>query len=99
MEKNWEDILHLDNQLTEEERMIRDNVREYAQKSLMPRILEANRHEIFHPEIYKEMGELGILGATIQGYGCAGVGYVSYGLITREIERIDSSYRSASSED
>ena len=95
MGKNWEDILHLDNQLTEEERMIRDNVREYAQKSLMPRILEANRHEIFHPEIYKEMGELGILGATIKGYGCAGVGYVSYGLITREIERIDSSYRSA----
>jgi glutaryl-CoA dehydrogenase len=75
--------------------MIRDNVREYCNKSLMPRILEANRNEIFHPEIYKEMGELGILGATIKGYGCAGVGYVSYGLITREIERIDSSYRSA----
>ena len=61
----------------------------------MPRILEANRHENFHPEIYKEMGELGILGASIKGYGCAGVGYVSYGLITREIERVDSSYRSA----
>ncbi len=78
MAKNWEDILQLDSQLTEEERMIRDNVREYAQKSLMPRILEANRHAIFHPEIYKGMGELGILGATIKGYGCAGVGYVSY---------------------
>ena len=81
--------------LTEEERMIRDNVREYCKKSLMPRILEANRNETFHPEIYKEMGDLGILGASIKGYGCAGVGYVSYGLITREIERIDSSYRSA----
>ena len=95
MDNNWEDILRLDSQLTEEERMIRDNVREYCSKSLMPRILDANRNEIFHPEIYKEMGGLGILGATIKGYGCAGVGYVSYGLITREIERIDSSYRSA----
>ena len=95
MDNNWEDILRLDSQLTEEERMIRDNVREYCNKSLMPRILEANRNENFHPEIYKEMGELGILGASIKGYGCAGVGYVSYGLITREIERVDSSYRSA----
>ena len=95
MDNNWEDILRFDDQLTEEERMIRDNVREYCNKSLMPRILDANRNEIFHPEIYKEMGELGILGASIQGYGCAGVGYVSYGLITREIEKIDSSYRSA----
>ena len=95
MDNNWEDILRLDGQLTEEERMIRDNVREYCNKSLMPRILDANRNEKFHPEIYKEMGELGILGASIKGYGCAGVGYVSYGLITREIERIDSSYRSA----
>ncbi len=95
MDNNWEDILRLDGQLTEEEKMIRDNVREYCRKSLMPRILEANRNEIFHPEIYKEMGDLGILGASIKGYGCAGVGYVSYGLITREIERVDSSYRSA----
>ena len=95
MNNNWEDLLRLDNQLTDEERMIRDNVREYCKKSLMPRILNANRNEVFHPEIYKEMGELGILGATIKGYGCAGVGYVSYGLITREIERVDSSYRSA----
>ena len=95
MENHWEDILKLDGQLTEEERMIRDNVREYCKQSLMPRILDANRNEIFHPEIYKEMGELGILGASIKGYGCAGVGYVSYGLITREIERVDSSYRSA----
>ena len=95
MDNNWEDILKLDGQLTDEERMIRDNVREYCNKSLMPRILDANRNEKFHPEIYKEMGELGILGASIKGYGCAGVGYVSYGLITREIERVDSSYRSA----
>jgi len=95
MDNNWEDILRLEGQLTEEERMIRDNVRDYCNKSLMPKILEANRHENFHPEIYKEMGELGILGASIKGYGCAGVGYVSYGLITREIERVDSSYRSA----
>ena len=95
MDNSWEDILRLDGQLTEEERMIRDNVRDYCNKSLMPRILDANRNEKFHPEIYKEMGELGILGASIKGYGCAGVGYVSYGLITREIERIDSSYRSA----
>ena len=95
MDNHWEDLFRFDDQLTEEERMIRDNVREYCNKSLMPRILDANRNETFHPEIYKEMGDLGILGASIKGYGCAGVGYVSYGLITREIERIDSSYRSA----
>lgn len=95
MDNHWEDIFRLEDQLTEEERMIKDNVRDYCNKSLMPRILEANRNENFHPEIYQEMGELGILGASIKGYGCAGVGYVSYGLITREIERVDSSYRSA----
>jgi glutaryl-CoA dehydrogenase len=95
MENNWEDIFRFDDQLSEEERMIRDNVREYCQKSLMPRILESNRNETFHPEIFKEMGELGILGATIKGYGCAGINYVSYGLITREIERVDTSYRSS----
>ena len=95
MENNWEDIFKFDDQLSEEERMIRDNVREYCQKSLMPRIVESNRNEIFHPEIMKEMGDLGILGATIKGYGCAGINYGAYGLITREIERVDTSYRSA----
>ena len=95
MENNWEDIFKFDDQLSEEERMIRDNVREYCQKSLMPRIVESNRNEIFHAEIMKEMGDLGILGATIKGYGCAGINYVAYGLITREIERVDTSYRSA----
>ena len=95
MENNWEDIFRFDDQLSEEERMIRDNVRDYCLKSLMPRILESNRNETFHPEIFKEMGDLGILGATIKGYGCAGVNYVSYGLITREIERVDTSYRSS----
>ena len=95
MENNWEDIFRLDDQLSEEERMIRDNVREYRQKSLMPRIRDSIRNETFHPEFFKEMGDLGSLGATIKGYGCAGINYVSYGLITREIERIDTSYRSS----
>ena len=95
MENNWEDIFKFDDQLSEEERMIRDNVREYCQKTLMPRIIDSNRNEIFHTEIMREMGDLGILGASIKGYGCAGINYVSYGLITREIERVDTSYRSA----
>ena len=92
---NWEDPLLLDSQLTDEERMIRDSARAYAQEKLMTRILDANRHEVFHREIMNEMGELGLLGSTIQGYGCAGIGYVSYGLIAREVERVDSGYRSA----
>jgi glutaryl-CoA dehydrogenase len=94
---NWDDILLLDEQLTEEERMIRDTARSYAQERLMPRILEANRKEIFDPEIMREMGELGLLGITIDGYDCAGASYVSYGLVAREIERVDSGYRSAMS--
>lgn len=91
----WEDPFLLDEQLTEEERMIQDSARSYAKEKLVPRIVEANRNEIFHREIMTEMGALGLLGSTIQGYGCAGVNYVSYGLIAREIERVDSGYRSA----
>ena len=89
------DILNLDNQLTSEEILIRDTVRDYATNELMPRIQDANRNEFFDKEIYKELGDLGLLGATIEGYGCQGIGYVAYGLITHEIEKVDSGYRSA----
>ena len=92
---DWSDPLLLEAALTEEERMVRDTARDYAQDALMPRILEANRSEHFDPAIMREMGERGLLGATIDGYGCAGAGYVSYGLIARETERVDSGYRSA----
>ena len=90
-----QDILLLDDQLTDEEISIQKSARDYCQKELMPGILDANRNEIFNKSIYKEMGQLGFLGAPIEGYGCAGTNYVSYGLIAREIERVDSSYRSA----
>ena len=93
----WEDPLLLDDQLSDEERMIRDSARAYAQEKLLPRVIEANRHEKFHREIMNEMGALGLLGSTLEGYGCAGTNYVSYGLIAREIERVDSGYRSAMS--
>jgi glutaryl-CoA dehydrogenase len=93
----WDDPLRLDEQLSDDERRIRDLARDYAQEKLMPRILEANRHERFDREILLEMGELGFLGSTLTGYGCAGVNYVSYGLVAREIERVDSGYRSAMS--
>ena len=89
------DILNFDNQLDSEEILIRDSIRDYATNELMPRIQEANRNEIFDKNIYKELGKLGLLGATVQGYGCQGIGYVAYGLITHEIERVDSGYRSA----
>jgi glutaryl-CoA dehydrogenase len=89
------DILNFDNQLSEEEISIQNSARDYCQSQLMPRILLDNRNEIFDRSIYQEMGSLGFLGAPIEGYGCAGVNYVSYGLIAREIERVDSSYRSA----
>ena len=92
---NTHDILLLEDLLSEEELSIQQTARDYCQNHLMPRILEANRNEVFDKEIYTEMGELGFLGAPIDGYGCAGVNYVSYGLIAREIERVDSSYRSA----
>src|SRR3954447_424634 len=91
----WDDALRLDEQLAEEERAIRDTARDYCQEKLFPRVIEANRHEKFHREIMNEMGEMGFLGATLEGYGCAGVNYVSYGLIAREVERVDSGYRSA----
>ena len=90
-----QDILLFDEQLTDEELIIQKSARDYCQKELLPRITTANRNEIFDKGIYKEMGELGFLGAPIDGYGCAGTNYVSYGLIAREIERVDSSYRSA----
>jgi glutaryl-CoA dehydrogenase len=94
---NWDDLLLLDDQLTEEERMIRDAARQYAQEKLLPRVIEANRNEHFDVAIMRELGELGLLGSTIDGYGCAGTSYVAYGLIAREIERVDSGYRSACS--
>ncbi|MBV8658240.1 MAG: acyl-CoA dehydrogenase [Burkholderiales bacterium] len=93
----WDDALLLDEQLTEDERMIRDAAREYCQGRLMPRVLEANRHERFDRDIMSELGELGFLGSTIEGYGCAGVSHVAYGLVAREVERVDSGYRSAMS--
>ncbi|MBT6275513.1 MAG: acyl-CoA dehydrogenase, partial [Chromatiales bacterium] len=83
---NWEDPFLLEDQLSEEERMVRDSVRDYCQGELMPRVIEANRHEVFHREIMNEMGALGMLGSTIDGYGCAGLSYVCYGLIAREVE-------------
>ncbi|MGB1466994.1 MAG: acyl-CoA dehydrogenase [Alcanivorax nanhaiticus] len=95
---DWRDPLLLETQLSDDERMIRDTAREYCQNRLMPRILEANRHEIFHREIMNEMGALGFLGPTIpEQYGGAGVNHVSYGLVAREVERVDSGYRSAMS--
>jgi glutaryl-CoA dehydrogenase len=90
----WDDPFLLEEQLTEDERLIQGSAREYAQRRLMPRILEANRHELVDRSIFHEMGELGLLGATIEGYGCAGVNQTSYGLVARELERVDSSYRS-----
>jgi glutaryl-CoA dehydrogenase len=94
-EFQWDDPLLLDDLLSDEERMVRDAARAYCQEKLMPRVLEANRHEKFHREIMNEMGALGFLGPTIEGYGCAGVNHVCYGLISREVERVDSGYRSA----
>ena len=92
---DWQDPLLLQDLLSEDERLVRDTARDYAQEKLMPRILEANRNEHFDPSIMPEMGALGFLGATIHGYGCAGINYVSAGLLNRELERVDSSYRSA----
>jgi glutaryl-CoA dehydrogenase len=91
----WEDPLLIEAQLSDEERMIRDTARQYAQEKLAPRIREWNRNESFDREVMREMGALGFLGAPLQGYGCAGIGYVAYGLIMRELERVDTAFRSA----
>jgi glutaryl-CoA dehydrogenase len=93
----WDDALLIEDQLSEDERHVRDAARAYCQEKLMPRVLEANRREHFDQEILREMGALGFLGSTIDGYGCAGVNNVSYGLVAREVERVDSGYRSAMS--
>lgn len=95
---DWQDPFNLEARLTDDEKMIRDAARDYAQEQLLPRVVEAHRKEHFHPEIMQEMGEMGLLGPTIpEEFGCAGVGYVAYGLVAREIERVDSGYRSAMS--
>ena len=93
----WDDPLLLSDQLSDDERQVRDAAHAYCQEKLMPRVLMANRHEKFDREIMNEMGALGFLGSTIEGYGCAGVNHVCYGLIAREVERVDSGYRSAMS--
>jgi len=91
---NWQDPLDLEGHLTQEERMVRDSARDYARDRLMTRVQHAFRNESTDPEIFREMGALGLLGLTIDGYGCAGLGYVAYGLVAREVERVDSGYRS-----
>ena len=94
---NWQDPLLLADALTEDERAVAEAAHAYCQEKLQPRVLMAARHETFDREIMNEMGELGLLGCTIEGYGCAGLNHVSYGLVAREVERVDSGYRSAMS--
>jgi len=96
-EFDWKDALNMECLLTEEEIIVRDQFKSYCSEKLMPRIIMANRNEEFDKNIMREMGEMGVLGPTIQGYGCAGLSSVGYGLITRELERVDSAYRSAMS--
>jgi glutaryl-CoA dehydrogenase len=91
---NWQDPFLLEQQLTDEQRMVQQSARQYAQEQLQPRVQEAFRREQTDLEIFREMGELGLLGSTIDGYGCPGVDYISYGLVAREVERVDSGYRS-----
>lgn len=91
----WDDPLLIEAQLSDEERMVRDAARQYAQEKLAPRIRDWNRNESFNREVMLEMGAMGFLGAPLQGYGCAGIGYVAYGLIMRELERVDTAFRSA----
>ena len=92
---DWADPLLIEQQLTDDERQIRDAARRYAQEKLMPRIRDWNRKEFFDTEVMREMGALGFLGAPLQGYGCAGLGYVAFGLVMRELERVDTAFRSA----
>ncbi|MBP9868328.1 MAG: acyl-CoA dehydrogenase [Alphaproteobacteria bacterium] len=94
-EFQWEDPLLLNSELTDEERMIEETARDFAKNSLLPQIVEANRHETFDRQVMRDMGQLGLLGPTIKGYDCAGTSEIAYGLIARELERVDSSYRSA----
>lgn len=91
---NWQDPFLMEEQLSEEERLVRDTAKQYAQEKLLPRVREAYRKEETDPEIFREMGALGLLGSTIEGYDCAGVNYVCYGLMAREVEAVDSGYRS-----
>lgn len=92
---DWQDPLLLNDMLSDDERLVRDSARDFAQNELLPGIVMANRHESFDPGLMREMGKIGLLGATIEGYGCPGVSQVAYGLIAREMERVDSGYRSA----
>jgi len=94
-EFDWKDPLNLEGLLTEDDRMICDTARDFAKKELLPGIIEANRHEKFDPEIMKKMGAVGLLGPTLKGYGCSGVSQIAYGLIAKEMEAVDSGYRSA----
>ena len=93
----WNDAFLLEDQLSDEERAVRDAAHAYCQERLQPRVLMAARHETFDRAIMNEFGELGMLGSTIEGYGCPGVNHVCYGLVAREVERVDSGYRSAMS--
>jgi glutaryl-CoA dehydrogenase len=93
----WDDPFNLDAQLTDDERMIAEAAESYAQDKLLPRVVSATLEERFDREIMNELGELGLLGSTIEGYGCAGVSHVAYGLVARAVERVDSGYRSAMS--
>ena len=95
MSEFWQDPLRLEDQLTDEEKLIAKTARDFCQTQLLPNIIEANRHERFDAGIMRQLGELGLLGSTISGYGCAGASHVAYGLVAREVEAVDSGYRSA----
>ncbi|MDB9805135.1 acyl-CoA dehydrogenase [Porticoccaceae bacterium] len=90
----WQDPFLLEQQLSDEQRMVRDSTRQYAQEQLQPKVRDAFQKETSDPGIFRQMGEMGLLGLTIEGYGCEGMDYISYGLVAREIERVDSGYRS-----